>query len=127
MTQWLPILDKAALPMARHAALAQLSHTILCHDVTAHPYSTSGDRALLARIPYHKCLGAAGPEVGLPIGSLSNQLFANFMLNPIDQMIKHRLKVRGYARYMDDLLLLPPPKRNCSGNGNSRLPRSCPI
>lgn len=108
MAQWQPILDKAALPTARHDALARLSQTILCHDVTAHPYSTSGDRALLARIPYHKCLGAAGPGVGLPIGSLSSQLFANFMLNPIDQMIKHQLKVRGYVRYMDDLLLLAP-------------------
>lgn len=108
MAQWLPILNKANLSTARHEALTRLSRAILCHDVTTHPYSTSGDRTLLARIPYHKCLGAAGPGVGLPIGSLSSQLFANFMLNPIDQMIKHRLKVRGYVRYMDDLLLLAP-------------------
>lgn len=106
MAQWLPILDKAHLSTARHDALTRLSQAILCHDVTTHPYSTSGNRALLARIPYHKCLGAAGPGIGLPIGSLSSQLFANFMLNPVDQMIKHQLKVRGYVRYMDDLLLL---------------------
>lgn len=106
MEQWLPILDKAAISTKRHDALAHLSHAIICHNVTQHAFNTSGDRALLARIPPHKRLGAAGPGVGLPIGSLSSQLFANFMLNPIDHLLKHELKVRGYVRYMDDLLLL---------------------
>ncbi|WP_421262999.1 reverse transcriptase domain-containing protein [Aeromonas sp. 602200] len=106
MAQWHPILDAAGLPTARHAAVAHLSRAILCHDVARSPFSTSGDRTLLARIPPHKRLGFAGPGIGLPIGSLSSQLFANFMLNPLDQQLKHQLKVRGYVRYMDDLLLL---------------------
>lgn len=108
MAQWLPILDNANLPTARHDALVHLSQGILCHDVTLHAYSTSGDRALLARMPSHKRLSAGGAGVGLPIGSLSSQLFANFMLNPIDLLAKHQLKIRGYVRYMDDLLLLAP-------------------
>lgn len=106
MSQWTPILERANIPTPRKDAIAHLSHTILCHDVTNHSFSTSGDRSLLTRIPPHKCLGFTGPGIGLPIGSLSSQLFANFMLNPIDQLVKHQLKVRGYVRYMDDLLLL---------------------
>lgn len=42
---------------------------------------------------------------GIPLGNLTSQLFANIYLNPFDQFIKHRLKVRHYLRYCDDMLL----------------------
>ncbi len=45
------------------------------------------------------------PGKGLPIGSLTSQLFANTFLDGIDHHIKRTLKVRGYVRYMDDLAL----------------------
>lgn len=47
---------------------------------------------------------------GLPIGNLTSQLFANVYLNELDHYIKHKLKVRWYARYMDDFLIIHPDK-----------------
>lgn len=43
---------------------------------------------------------------GLPIGNLTSQLFANVYMNEFDQFIKHELKVRYYARYTDDFVIL---------------------
>lgn len=43
--------------------------------------------------------------VGLPIGSLTSQHFANFYLGWLDRFVKEQLRVRGYVRYMDDMLL----------------------
>lgn len=42
---------------------------------------------------------------GLPIGNLTSQFFANLFLDPLDRMIKQRLRIRGYVRYMDDLVV----------------------
>jgi retron-type reverse transcriptase len=43
--------------------------------------------------------------IGLPIGSLTSQHFANFYLGGLDRYVKESLRVRGYVRYMDDLVL----------------------
>jgi retron-type reverse transcriptase len=43
--------------------------------------------------------------VGLPIGNLTSQFFANLYLNELDWFVKRRLGVRYYLRYMDDFLL----------------------
>lgn len=45
-------------------------------------------------------------DVGLPIGSLTSQMFANIYLNELDQYVKHKLKVKHYARYMDDMIII---------------------
>ncbi len=42
---------------------------------------------------------------GLPIGSLTSQHFANFYLGWFDRMVKEHWHVRGYVRYMDDMLV----------------------
>lgn len=42
---------------------------------------------------------------GLPIGSLTSQLFANLYLDEVDHRIKRQLRVPAYVRYMDDLTL----------------------
>lgn len=43
--------------------------------------------------------------IGLPIGSLTSQHFANFYLGWLDRFVKESLRVRGYVRYMDDMVL----------------------
>jgi retron-type reverse transcriptase len=43
--------------------------------------------------------------LGLPIGNLTSQFWANVYLNPLDHFVKHELRCRGYVRYMDDFLL----------------------
>jgi len=56
--------------------------------------------------------GAPGSEPGrgLPIGNLTSQHLANLYLAPLDHLVKERLRVRGYVRYMDDCLLLGASK-----------------
>jgi len=43
---------------------------------------------------------------GMPIGNLTSQLFANIYLDPLDQYIKHELKVKYYVRYADDFVIM---------------------
>lgn len=43
---------------------------------------------------------------GLPIGNLTSQWFANIVGSRLDYHVKHVLKCRHAARYMDDVLLL---------------------
>lgn len=49
-------------------------------------------------------------RVGLPIGNLTSQFFANLYLNGLDHFIKERLRVAGYLRYVDDMILLSDSK-----------------
>ena len=49
--------------------------------------------------------------VGIPIGNLTSQLFANVYLNALDQFMKHQLREKSYIRYMDDFLILSPNKK----------------
>jgi retron-type reverse transcriptase len=65
------------------------------------------DRRLLDltdRIIEHGAPGSSAGR-GLPIGNLTSQHFANLYLGPLDHFVKERLGVRGYVRYMDDMLL----------------------
>ncbi|NNG67359.1 reverse transcriptase/maturase family protein [Caldanaerobacter subterraneus] len=50
-------------------------------------------------------------DVGMPIGNLTSQLFANLYLNELDQYAKHKLKLRYYIRYMDDIIILHHDKK----------------
>ena len=56
---------------------------------------------LIVRFP----LTGQMPGKGVPIGNLTSQWFANFYLDAADHLIKEQWGVRGYVRYMDDLLL----------------------
>lgn len=49
-------------------------------------------------------------HVGLPIGNLTSQLFANTYMNVFDQYMKHELKVKYYARYTDDFVVVNESK-----------------
>jgi hypothetical protein len=44
--------------------------------------------------------------IGIPIGNLTSQLFANVYGNTIDYYLKHNLKINHFARYMDDIVVL---------------------
>ena len=49
-------------------------------------------------------------QVGIPIGNLTSQYFANIYLNELDYFVKHTLKVPVMIRYMDDFILLTKTK-----------------
>lgn len=103
-------IDKRVLQTQLHRRIKSpwwrdLADTILMHDPRAN-YELRGDPALLQLVPMHKRLTNAAPDIGLPIGNLSSQFFANVYLNALDQHVKHQLKGKHYVRYVDDAVLL---------------------
>jgi retron-type reverse transcriptase len=43
---------------------------------------------------------------GIPIGALTSQLFANVYLDPLDHYLKETCRIKYYARYMDDFVII---------------------
>ena len=48
---------------------------------------------------------------GLPMGNQSSQCFGLFYLDELDRYFKEKLKVKFYVRYMDDILMIVPTKK----------------
>ncbi len=44
--------------------------------------------------------------VGLPIGNQTSQWFGLYYLDEVDRLIKEKLKIKYYVRYMDDMILI---------------------
>ncbi|TXG96516.1 MAG: RNA-directed DNA polymerase [Nevskiaceae bacterium] len=103
-------IDKRVLAMQLAARIGdpwfrQLALQVLMHDPREN-YSERSPAQLFNRVPQHKRLTAQPAYLGLPIGNLSSQFFANVYLDALDQFCKHTLKVRHYIRYVDDFVLL---------------------
>lgn len=99
----LEILDKGIAPDEEW--IRPLVHKIVRHDPRSHVVLRSSQE-LFEQVPKHKSFMHAPPDRGLPIGNLVSQFFANIYMNELDQFVKHRLKVRFYGRYVDDVILL---------------------
>lgn len=82
-----------------------LADLILFHDPRQN-FELRGKPALIDLVPPHKRLACQPAHLGLPIGNLSSQFFANVYLDALDQFVKHRIGVRHYVRYVDDFVLL---------------------
>jgi hypothetical protein len=93
------------LERAEAAALQTHCRALLAADPTL-GVRRRGSAKVFEQVPPHKRLGAMGRAVGLPIGNLTSQFFANVYLNELDQFVKHQLKARWYVRYVDDFVLL---------------------
>lgn len=50
------------------------------------------------------------PGVGIPLGNLTSQGFANIYLHELDMFAKHEIKIKQYLRYMDDITLVHSDK-----------------
>lgn len=46
-----------------------------------------------------------GRQCGIPLGNLTSQLFANVYLHELDHFVAQSLRMRRYARYMDDWIV----------------------
>ena len=82
-----------------------LAAIILYHD-PRQDYEYRGAVSSIELVPAHKRLTNHASHLGLPIGNLSSQFFANVYLDELDQFIKHQLKAKHYIRYVDDFVLL---------------------
>ncbi|MEN7526985.1 RNA-directed DNA polymerase [Cupriavidus sp. DL-D2] len=82
-----------------------LTEIVLMHD-PREDFAYRGDPAMLNLVPPHKRLMEQPAHLGLPIGNLSSQFFANVYLDVLDQHVKHGIGARHYIRYVDDFVLL---------------------
>ncbi|PIP50156.1 MAG: hypothetical protein COX12_02760 [Candidatus Brennerbacteria bacterium CG23_combo_of_CG06-09_8_20_14_all_44_41] len=53
---------------------------------------------------------SATPDIGLPLGNLTSQLFVNVYLNKFDQFMKQTLGLKCYLRYADDFAIFSQDK-----------------
>ena len=44
-------------------------------------------------------------DVGIPLGNLTSQIFANIYLNELDQFIKHNFRIKNYLCYAVDFII----------------------
>ncbi len=86
-----------------------LCHVVIFHRATAPGhFILSSPKSLWRMMPRYKSLFYAPEHVGLPIGNLTSQFFANIYLGQFDQYVRHKLKGRYlyWQRYVDDILFL---------------------
>ena len=103
-------IDKAVLRKQLEARITEpwwlaLATQILMHD-PREDYETRSPAHLFNRVPQHKRLVAQPARLGLPIGNLSSQFFANVYLDALDQFAKYTLRAKHYIRYVDDFVFL---------------------
>lgn len=80
--------------------LMQLLRIIIESEDTPFGLPLCGDLAESARLF----------DIGIPIGNLTSQMFANLYMNELDQFAKRTLRIGRYIRYMDDIIILSPSK-----------------
>ncbi len=85
-----------------------VDHEILL-ALLAHTFREERLRTLLEVIVRSSPPGAREGR-GLPIGNLTSQWFANLYLDGLDHYVKEEMRMPGYIRYMDDMLILSNSK-----------------
>lgn len=68
------------------------------------------DTRLWEHLPPEKSLFTCGDGLGLPIGNLSSQHFANFLLSALDRYLS-ALGFEHHGRYVDDFYIISEDKR----------------
>jgi retron-type reverse transcriptase len=86
-----------------HSYFQSIDHRVLKEEIRRY----IRDRELLViidRIIDHN--GILPDGIGIPVGNLTSQLFANVYLNMFDRFVKHTLHAEYYMRYADDFRIL---------------------
>lgn len=90
-----------------HHYFQSINHDVLKAEIRK-AIKDTGALKLIDRIIDHN--GNMPEGIGIPVGNLTSQLFANIYLDKLDKFIKHTLGVKDYIRYMDDFIILSPDK-----------------
>ncbi len=86
-----------------HHYFQSVDHKILMNEIRK--YIKDQDLlSILDTIIAHNGIFPDG--VGIPVGNLTSQLFANVYLNKVDVFAKHSLRAKYYMRYMDDFIIV---------------------
>lgn len=83
---------------------ASIDHHVLKHLIR----KRIGDKRMLKLIDI--IIDSTDESIGIPLGNLTSQLFANIYLTELDRFVKQELRARHYIRYMDDFILLSDDK-----------------
>ena len=109
LTKWLyklEVVDGKSVYVLKadiHHYFQSIDHEILKKEIRN--YIKDKDLlVILDRIISHNGIFPDG--VGIPVGNLTSQLFANVYLHRLDVFVKHELHAEYYMRYMDDFLII---------------------
>ncbi len=108
------ILDDLMTPLIPEPWWLALNRTVLHRDPVPDAHVAARPE-MLRRVPRHKSLFHAAPNIGMPIGSLYSQFDANIVMNVVDQYAKHTLKLRRYVRYVDDITVFAESSAELAG------------
>jgi len=80
----------------------EVDHNILIQSIKRR----ISDEKIIKLIELILINGQEKEEIGMPLGNLTSQFFANIYLNELDYFVKHKLKAKYYIRYIDDFIIL---------------------
>lgn len=83
-----------------------IDHTVLKEKISRMALSEDVRWLLGTIVDSYEC----EPGKGLPMGNQTSQWFALYYLDGLDRLIKEKLRIKYYTRYMDDMILLHPDK-----------------
>jgi RNA-directed DNA polymerase len=104
IVQFFPSVDHEILMQVIRRRIADPAVLQLLRKILDSDPGTTADRSAPIWFPGDDLLTPLRPR-GLPIGNLTSQFLANVLLDPLDHYIKETLRISGYVRYADDLLL----------------------
>lgn len=85
--------------------LRYLCHVVLSH-CPEHNCIRQSSEAMWDYLPASKSLFTNGEGLGMPIGNLPSQMFANYLLNTLDWAIENEFGIKYHGRYVDDIYLV---------------------
>ena len=68
------------------------------------------DEGYLSSCGYRSYNEPLGTGRGIPIGNQTSQVFGMYYLNSVDRLVKERLRIKAYSRYMDDFIMVHQSK-----------------
>ena len=82
------------------------------HEVLKELLKGIEDKAVLGLLHHIINSYEKEPDKGLPMGNQTSQWFALFYLNPLDRLIKEKMRIKHYIRYMDDGIIVHESKES---------------
>jgi len=110
VVQFFPSIDQAILRRILARAIPDRDALALIDAILRSGIGVLSDVYDMVWFPGDDASAAFRPR-GLPIGNLTSQFWANVYLNELDQFVKRRLGVKGYIRYVDDILVFDDDQR----------------